>query len=119
MAKCFEKWGENNVKHHVEHLLDAGENTWSKIRRLAMKEADIQVAVKRVRDAVYWRLTHTPPARSSELYPAAGDFEKTNDEKLPAVDHAAISAAGYTVDGKGWLVPAEKRLSIRMVDEDD
>jgi hypothetical protein len=47
LNKCIERWGENSVKHHFEHLLDAGENTWSKIRRLAMQEPDIQVAVAR------------------------------------------------------------------------
>src|SRR5438067_2496077 len=35
--------------------------------------------------------------------------EKTKDEELPGVDHAAITAAGYAVDGKGWLVPADKK----------
>src|SRR2546423_8594454 len=40
LIKCCEKWGESNVKHHFQHLLDAGETTWSKIRRLAMKEAN-------------------------------------------------------------------------------
>ena len=32
---------------------------------------------------------------------------------------AAITAAGYAVDGKGWLVPADKKWSIQAVDEDD
>lgn len=71
---CFKKWGESNVKYHFAHLLDAGDNTWSKIRRLAMREADVAVAVRLVRDAVYWRLTHARPGRSSELYPVAADF---------------------------------------------
>src|SRR5277367_4726204 len=119
LSKCYEKWGESNVKYHFEHLLDAGENTWSKIRRLAMKEANIQVAVKRIRDAVYWRLTHGRPGRSSELYPMAADLEKTKDADLPAIDQAAISAAGYAVDDKGWLVPAERRLSARVIGEDE
>jgi hypothetical protein len=65
LNKCYERWGENNVKHYFEHLLDGGEITWSKIRRLAMKEADLHVALKRIRDAVYWRLTHGRPGRSS------------------------------------------------------
>src|SRR2546423_6015314 len=84
-----------------------------------MKEPDIQIAVGRIRDAVYWRLTHCRPGRSSELYPVGADFEKTKDEDLPAVDGAAIAAAGYAVDSKGWLVPADKRRSIQAVDEDD
>jgi hypothetical protein len=46
------------------------------------------------------------------------DFEKTKDAKLPAVDQAAISAAGYTIDDKGWLIPTKKRLSIHTVKED-
>jgi hypothetical protein len=119
MSKCFEKWGEGNVRHHFGHFLNAGEHTWSKVRRLAMKEADIQVAVARVRDAVYWRLTNSRPGRSSELYPVAADLEKTQDGALPAVSSATISAAGFAVDGRGWLVAAEKRLSIQPVDEGD
>jgi hypothetical protein len=62
-------------------------------------------------------MTHPHPGRSSKLYPATADFEKTRDEKLSAVDHAAISAAGYAVDGKGWLVPAKKRLPVEAIDE--
>ena len=84
-----------------------------------MKEPDIQIAVGRIRDAVYWRLTHCRPGRSSELYPVGADFEKTKDEELPVVDHAAITAAGYAVDGKGWLVAADKKWSTQAVDEDD
>jgi hypothetical protein len=49
----------------------------------------------------------------------AADFERTKDDDLVAVDQAAISAAGYGIDSKGWLVPAEKRLSIRVDDEDE
>jgi len=49
----------------------------------------------------------------------AADFEKTKDDGLVAVDQAAISAAGYAMDSKGWLIPAEKRLSIPMDDEDE
>jgi hypothetical protein len=119
LSKCYEKWGESNVKHHFEHLLDAGDNTWSKIRRLAMRESNVQVAVKRIRDAVYWRMTHGRPGRSSELYPVAADLEKTKDAELPAIDQAAISAAGYAVDDKGWLVPAERRLSVRVIEGDE
>lgn len=106
LNRCFEKWGENNARYHFEHLLDGGENTWSKIRRLAMQEPDIQEAVKRLRDAVFWRITHVHPGRSSKLYPVTADLEKARNEKLPAVNHTAIFAAGYAVDGKGWLVPA-------------
>src|SRR3954464_2854877 len=69
LSNCYEKWEESNVKHHFEHLLDAGENTWSKIRRLAMKEANVQMAVKRIRDAVYWRVTNSRPGRSGDLLP--------------------------------------------------
>src|ERR1700733_7467251 len=119
LSKCFEIWGENNVRYHFAHLLNAGGTTWSKIRRLAMKEADVAVAVRRVRDAVYWRLTHGRPGRSSELYPVAADFEKTKDGELPAVNRAAISAAGYSIDGRGWIAPAEKRLLVRVVGEED
>src|SRR4051794_14123463 len=54
-------------------LLDAGENTWSKIRRLAIQEPDIQMAVKHVRDTSYWRMTNGRPDRSSKLYPVTGD----------------------------------------------
>jgi hypothetical protein len=84
-----------------------------------MKEADVAVAVRRVRDAVYWRLIYGRPGRSGELYPVAADFEKTKDSKLPAVDQATISAAGYGIDGRGWIVPAEKRLPVRVVEEDE
>ena len=35
------------------------------------------------------------------------------------MDGAAIAAAGYAVDGKGWLVPADKKWSIQAVDEED
>jgi hypothetical protein len=113
------QWGEENVNYHFGHLLEAGDNTWSKVRRLAMKELDIQVAVGRIRDAVYWRLTHSRPGRSSELYPVAADLEKTQDEELPATDSATIAAAGYAVDDKGWLVSAERMLPIQAVDEED
>jgi hypothetical protein len=119
LRKCFKRWGENNVKYHFGHLLDAGGTTWSKIRRLATKEADVAVAVKRVRDAVYWRLTHGRPGRSSELYPVGADFEKTKDDELPAVDQATISAAGYGVDDRGWMVHAEKRLPVRVLGEEN
>jgi len=119
MSKCYETWGESNVNYHFEHLLDAGGTTWSKIRRLAIKEANVQVAVKRIRDAVYWRLTHPRPGRSSELYPMGADFEKTKDAELPAIGQAAISAAGYAVNDKGWLMHAERRLSARVIDEDE
>lgn len=84
-----------------------------------MKEANVAVAVNRVRDAVYWRLTHGRPGRSSELYPVAADFDRIKDNELPAVDQATISAAGYGVDDRGWLVPAKKRLSVRVVGEED
>lgn len=75
------------------------------------------MAVKRIRDAVFWRMTHGRPGRSSELYPMAADLEKTKDAELPTADQAAISAAGYAVDDKGWLVPAERRLSVRVIEE--
>ena len=119
LSKCYEKWGESNVNHHFEHLLGAGEKTWSKIRRLAMKEANVQMAVKRIRDAIYWRLTHGRPGRSSELYPMAADFEKIKDADLPVIDQAAISAAGYAVNDKGWLMHAERRLSAHVIGEDE
>jgi hypothetical protein len=108
LNRCFEKWGENNARYHFEHLLDAGENTWSKIRRLAMQEPDIQEAVKRLRDAVFWRITHVHPGCSSKFYPVTADLEKARNEKLPAVNHTAIFTAGYAVDGKDWPVPAER-----------
>ena len=117
--RCFERWGERSVRHHFSHFLDAGEHTWSKVRRLAMKEADIQVAVARIRDAVYWRLTHPRPGRSSEFYPVAADLEKVQGEKLPAMDSATISAAGFAVDDKGWLMPAKKWVPIQAVEDED
>src|SRR5205814_5405583 len=69
--------------------------------------------------AIYWRLTHSRPGRSSDPYPVTADFEKAKDEKLAAVDRAAISAAGYAVDGKGWLVRAGQRLSIPVANGGD
>lgn len=56
----------SKLYHHLAQL--STDTTWSKIRRLAMKEADVAVAVRRVRDAVYWRLTHGRPGRLRELY---------------------------------------------------
>ena len=65
-----------------------------------------------------WRTTNSRPGRSTDLYPVAADLEKTKDAGLPAVDHAAIAVAGYAVDDKGWLVPAERRLSARVIEEE-
>jgi len=106
--RCCARWGSENVHHYFGHLLDAGESTWFKVRRMAMREADIHAAVRRIRDAILWRVTHGRPGRSADLYPLAADFEKIKDDDLPAADQAAISAAGYVVDGKGgwrWLTP--------------
>jgi len=113
LDRCYSKWGKENVHYYFEHLLDAGENTWSKTRRLAMREADIHAAVRRIRDAIFWRVTHARPGRSAVLYPLAVDFEKTKDDDLPVADKAAITAAGYAVDGKGWLAKAGAGRSIR------
>src|SRR5947209_20317041 len=74
--RCFEIGGERSVRHHFSHFLDAAEHTWSKVRRLAMKEADIQVAVARIRDTVYLRLPHPRPGRSSPFYPVAAALAK-------------------------------------------
>jgi len=38
--------------------------------------------------------------------------------ELPAIDQAAISAAGYA-DDEGWLVPAGRRLSAHVIGEDE
>jgi len=82
--RCCARWGSESVYHHFDHLLDAGDNTWSKVRRVAMREADIHAAVRRIRDAVFWRVTHSRPGRSADLYPLAVDFEKIKDDGLPA-----------------------------------
>jgi hypothetical protein len=71
--------------------------------------------VRRIRDAIFGRVTHGRPGRSADLYPLAADFEKIKDNDLPAADQAAISAAGYVVDGKGWLALADAGRSIREV----
>ena len=113
LDRCYSKWGKENVHYYFEHLLNAGENTWSKTRRLAMREADIHAAVERIRDAIFWRVTHVRPGRSAALYPLAADFEKTKDDNLPVADRAAISAAGYVVDRKGWLAQAGAGPSVR------
>jgi hypothetical protein len=116
-SRCCSRWGEEAVQRHFGHLLDAGEHTWSKARRLAMREGDVSRAVGRIRDAMFWRLAHCRPGRSADLYPVAVDFDKAKDDDLPAVDAAAIAAAGYTVDENGWLTlaAASQRRSIREV----
>jgi hypothetical protein len=119
VEKCFKKWGEGNVRHHFGHFLDAGENTWSKIRRLAMEEPDVQVAVGRVRDAAYWRLTHSRPGRSSDPYPVTADLGKARDRSLPAASSTAIARVGCAVDSRGWLVRAGQRLSVQAAIEED
>lgn len=81
-----------------------------------MREADIHAAVRRIRDAVFWRVAHKSPGRSTDLYPVAVDFEKTKDSGLPVADHAAISAAGYVVDRKGWLA---RGRSVREVGREE
>ena len=78
-----------------------------------MRDADIHAAVRRIRDAIFWRVTHGRLGRSADLYPLAADFEKIKDNDLPAADQVAISAAGYVVDGKGWLALADAGRSIR------
>jgi hypothetical protein len=111
--RCCARWGSENVHRYLGHLLDAGESTWFKVRRVAMREADIHATVRRIRDAIFWRVTHSRPGRSADLYPLAADFEKIKDDDLPTADQAAISAAGYVVDGKGWLALADAGLSNR------
>lgn len=115
LDRCRARWGSENLHHHFGHLLDAGESTWFKVRRVAMRETDIHAAVRRIRDAIFWRVTHGRPGRSADLYPLAADFEKIKDNDLPAADQAAISAAGYVVDGKGWLALADAGRPIREV----
>jgi hypothetical protein len=78
-----------------------------------MRKPDIHAAVRRIRDAIFWRVTHGRPGRSADLYPLAADFEKIKDDDLPVADQAAISAAGYVVDRKSWLALAGAGRSIR------
>jgi len=64
LKKCYELWGEDNVKRHFRHLLDKGDYTWAKVRRLAMKH-DLKTAVGRIREAIYWRVTNPRPGCES------------------------------------------------------
>ena len=59
------------------------------------------MTVKRVHDAVYWRVIYKRSSRSLKLYLMAADFEKTKDPELLAVDQAVISAVEYIIDDKG------------------
>ena len=85
--RCCARWGSENVYHHFDHLLDAGDNTWSKVRRVAMREADIHAAVRRIRDAVFWRVTHSRPGRSADLSrPAARSPSRSQSRRSIARD---------------------------------
>ena len=113
MKRSFAKWGEAEVKRHFGHLLDKGDTTWSKVRRLAMK-TDLPVAIVQLRNAVLWRVTNPAPGRNSTtLLPVAADFDRVEKTDQTTSNAQGIGAAGYAISDIGWLIPAERVLSIQ------
>ena len=47
------------------------------------------------------------------------DFDNAYSGKLPAADHASITASGYAINERGWSTPAEQVLAIRETENED
>jgi hypothetical protein len=117
--KVIEKWGEAEVNRHFSHLMDAGDTTWSKVRRMAIK-TDLSTAVVQLRNAALYRVTNPKRGRdSTTLEPVAADFNLVHEGQQPAVSASDITTAGYAVSEVGWLIPAERVLRIDDVDTDE
>jgi hypothetical protein len=117
--KVIEKWGEAEVNRHFGHLMEAGDTTWSKVRRMAMK-TDLDTAVVQLRSAAFHRVTNPKRGRdSTTLEPVAADFNMVHEGQQPAASASDITAAGYAVSEVGWLIPVERVLQIEDVDTDD
>ena len=49
----------------------------------------------------------------------AANLNKTKDNELAAVDIAAITIARYAVNDREWFMLVKKRLSARVIEEDN
>lgn len=113
VQKVFEKWGEENVRQHFGHMMDMGDSTWSKVRRIAMRDP-FDVTVIRLRGAILWRIQNPAPGRDSKtLTPVGADFDSVFKHPERISGAVNVVSAGYSIGESGWLVPAERVLQIR------
>jgi hypothetical protein len=117
VTKVFERWGRENVERHFAHMMDKGDTTWAKVRRLALKTT-LEVAIVELRKACLWRVTNPGPGRdSSTLEPVAADFELLYSQPERILKVSTPISCGYAVGDNGWLVPAKRVLDITDADD--
>ena len=103
--KIFSIWGEATVTKDFAHLMSAGYNTWSSLRKLAMQQNDYAIAIGIIRRAVYWRLRNPTYGRAKDMVPNGSDFRRiTSGQINTIISRNELLSAGYNIASNGWLV---------------